>query len=311
MTATPSSTDSLRRGPNADDTLSVVTVCCTQAVADACEGAGLRGIDAIALGRAFAGAFLLMANAKRDEERLRIQIAGEGQLGQIIVDIHGDGRGRAAVQAALPAEHPLHILVHEEPRPVIAPAVGLPGTMTITRDLGVARRYQGHVDLVSAEIDEDLQAYLHESEQVRSALRVDVRLDESGRVTAAGGVMIQALPQTEDTLIDEARERLCEGAVYRSLEDGASHEALAALALGVEASQLDLGPQYERALRFECNCGPERARRVLSSLGAEDLDNLADEQAITEIRCNFCGKVTEVEADTVRDIAAALRRRTN
>ena len=307
----PLSTDSLRRGPNADDTLSVITVCCTRAVADACDGAPLRGIDAIALGRAFAGAFLLMANAKRDEERLRIQIAGEGQLGQIMVDVHGDGRGRAALQVALPPEHPLHILADERPRPVLAPVVGLPGTMTITRDLGVARRYQGHVELVSAEIDEDLQAYLLESEQVESALRVAVQLDAKGQVVAAGGVLVQALPGTEVALVEAVRERLAEGALYESLARGLSHEALAALALGVEPDALELGTALERPLRFECNCGPERARRVLSSLGAEDLDKLADEQPVTEIRCNFCGKVTEVSADAVREIASAIRQRTN
>jgi redox-regulated HSP33 family molecular chaperone len=47
---------------------------------------------------------------------------------------------------------------------------------------------------------------------------------------------------------------------------------------------------------------------VLATLGAADLDALADEQPITEIRCNFCGDVTRLDADEVREVAAKLRR---
>ncbi len=303
--------DSLRSGADAEQNLRIVTIVCPKAVLDACAGVDIRGIDAIALGRAFVGGYLLMASAKRGQERLRMQIAGEGQIGQIMVDVHGDGRGRAAVQSPLPSGHPLHILADEKPRPVVAPVVGLPGSVTLTRDLAMTRRYQGHVDLQSAEIDEDLQAYLAESEQVASALSAAVCLDEQGRVSGAVGILVQALPGTDVSEIEAVRKRLGDGTLYKALAHNPSHNDLAALALGVASGEAKLGPQQEIPVRFECNCGPQRARRVLASLGADDLDALADEQPVTEIRCNFCGRVTEVSADAVREVAAEIRKRAN
>jgi len=47
---------------------------------------------------------------------------------------------------------------------------------------------------------------------------------------------------------------------------------------------------------------------VLATLGASDLEALADEQEQTEVRCNFCGQATMVAAPEVRRLAARLRR---
>jgi molecular chaperone Hsp33 len=63
----------------------------------------------------------------------------------------------------------------------------------------------------------------------------------------------------------------------------------------------------EHEVRFECPCGPERALSVLTSLGATDLEDLADEQEQTEVRCNFCGQITSVGAADLRLLAARLR----
>ena len=60
-------------------------------------------------------------------------------------------------------------------------------------------------------------------------------------------------------------------------------------------------------LRFECACGPERALSVLSTLGADDLEDLADEAGPTEVRCSFCGAAYNVDAPALRELAQQLR----
>jgi len=303
--------DTLRRRTAAGEQLRLVTVLCPIAVAEACARSELTGIDAIALGRALISGYLLIAAAKRDDERLRIQVAGEGQVGQVLVDVQADGRGRAALQRGLEAGHPLHILLDESPRPVLGPVVGNVGSLTVTRDLGMRQQYQGHVGLVSGEIDEDLENYLAESEQIPSILRAALSLDEAGRVVHAAGILVQALPDADGELLLACRRRLKAGALHSALPTATTHDELAALALGRAESKPSVGLNAELALRFECRCGPEQARRVLSSLGADDLLALADEQPVTEIRCNFCGRTSMVDAQGVREVAASILRQTN
>jgi redox-regulated HSP33 family molecular chaperone len=51
--------------------------------------------------------------------------------------------------------------------------------------------YTSTVCIESGEIAEDLTQYLAQSEQTNSAMALGVRLDSSGRVSAAGGYLVQ------------------------------------------------------------------------------------------------------------------------
>lgn len=51
--------------------------------------------------------------------------------------------------------------------------------------------YTSTVRIESGEIAEDLTQYLAQSEQTNSAMALGVQLDSSGRVTAAGGYLVQ------------------------------------------------------------------------------------------------------------------------
>ena len=61
-------------------------------------------------------------------------------------------------------------------------------------------------------------------------------------------------------------------------------------------------------LQFRCNCGPDRARSVVSTLGAEDIEALASEQQQTEVRCEYCGLVYTLTAEELRALAVDIRR---
>ncbi|MFV8751935.1 Hsp33 family molecular chaperone HslO [Nannocystaceae bacterium ST9] len=296
--------DALLRAINEAETIRVVAATTSEAVREACRRQQARGVAAVAIGRGLTAGVLLATLAKQDRERIRIQFAGRGPAGHLMVDAHGDGRVRACLEHALAPDHPALRPDLHAARTRTAALIGGRGELVVTRELGLEQGYQGVVAIESGEIDEDLQNYLDRSEQLPSALRCEVVLDGKGEVVRAAGVLAQSFPGSPPELIAEVRERLAPGELARLIEP---HERaldeLVGFALGGEGFRRML----EYPIAFHCPCGPERAVRVLSSLGAADLDALADEQEVTEVRCNFCGNVTRLGAAEVREVAAQLR----
>lgn len=296
--------DALLRAINQPESIRVVAARTTASVREACRRQRARGAGALALGRALTAGSLLATLAKAEGERVRIQIAGDGLLGALIIDAHGDGRIRACLTSAGDGG-PSAPLDLSGPRPSLAAAVGARGHLVVTRDLGLARPYQGSVELVSGEIDEDLEHYLEHSEQLPSALRTAVILDSKGEVLRAAGVLAQSFPGSDPAVIAEVRARLG-GASLRSLLG--QHERELDELVGFALGGAGFRAMHEHGVEFHCPCGPQRARSVLTTLGAGDLEALADEQEQTEVQCNFCGEVTRLSARELRELAAQLRR---
>ncbi|PRQ03826.1 Hsp33 family molecular chaperone HslO [Enhygromyxa salina] len=295
-------TDALLRAINEPETIRVVAAITTDAVREACDRQQARGIAAVVLGRALTIGALLATLGKGERERVRIQLQGGGPVGQVVVDAHGDGRVRACLAQPLPLSHLANQLLDAEPRPSTMGAVGTRGHVTVTRDLGLSQPYQGSVALRTGEIDEDLEHYLAHSEQLPSALRAAVILDQDGQVLRAAGVLAQGFPGCDPATIAQVGERL-RGLRDLVLAHARELDELVGLALGGN----EFRRMLEHPIEFHCPCGPERALEVLSTLGPADLDALADEQPHTEVRCNFCGQTTLVAATEVRELAEQLR----
>ena len=292
------------RAINEPETVRVVAAITTRAVREACRRQEARGVAAIVIGRALTSGALLATLAKGERERVRIQLGGAGPVGQVIIDAHGDGRVRACVER-VQLDAALESAFGPGERPSTALAVGTRGHVVVTRDLGLATPYQGSVELQTGEIDDDLEHYLDTSEQLPSALRAEVVLDQHGEILRAAGILAQGFPGSDPGLIAEIRERLA-GATLRTLLSAHERDVdeLAGLALGGAPFRSML----EHPVRFHCPCGPQRALSVLATLGANDLLALADEQEQTDVRCNFCGQSTTLAAAELRELAARLRR---
>lgn len=291
--------DELLRAIKPDLSLRVVAAVTTGVVAEASARHGLKGVEVVALGRALTAACLLTTLAK-GEERMRLALRSSGPLRGLLVDCRGDGAGlgvRGCLQRRLSAaEHGQGLTV--------AAAIGASGTLTVTRDLGLEQRYQGTVDVVSGEVDRDLERYLNRSEQLPSVLACEVVLGATGTVQRAAGVLVQTFPGGETDGLERLRAALDGGGLTDLLRQDRRCEALVGFALGGE----DFEGMERSALRFRCTCGLERARGVVAILGAADVAALADEQEHTEVKCEFCGAVYVLTADDLRALAAEIRR---
>lgn len=291
--------DRLLRGLDADKAIRVVAAVTTELVREAAQRHRLRGAAAVLLGRGLTAGCLLATLTKRDDERVRIAMHGDGPLGRVLVDAHGDGRARGCFLSERVAK--LHVRL-EPGRPALGPMVGS-GQLTVTRDLGLENTYQGVVALRSGELDEDLERYLTESEQLPSVLRCHVITGPDGEVVRAAGVLAQTFPGAEPERLDRLRAALHGDGLADVLCQERSAEELVGFSLGGE----DFHAMEATALRFSCECGRQRALAVVSTLGAEDLVALADERGGTDVRCNYCGDSHAFTEAELRELAEQLR----
>ena len=236
-----------------------------------------------ALGRTLMGASMMGDSLKEENGSLTIQIKGGGPLGTILAVSDCGGNVRGYVQ------NPQVELVEKQPGKLdVGAAVGVDGTLTVIKDIGLKEPYVGSIGLFSGEIADDLAMYFVESEQIPTAcaLGVLVGLDQS--VTAAGGYLIQLLPGAGEDMIGkiEAGVRAM-GPVSQALAGGLDAEGL----LRAVLADFELEILEKHPVEYRCYCSRERVSRALISMGRKDLTELLEEQGRAELTCQFCDAV--------------------
>jgi molecular chaperone Hsp33 len=279
----------------------VVVATTTQTVREIARRHGVRGIPAVALGRAVT-AGLTLATLTKDEEQVTLQILGDGPLAGITVDARSSGRVRAYLK------HPDAVPwvgASEPARISLAQAVGSKGVVSVIRDLGLAQNYAGQSALQTGEIDSDVENYLSTSEQIDSVLRCDTLVDREGGVVASAGLLVQTLPQAEGAaLVEFIRQSIDEQRLGQVLREAAGAPTADALARRLLAPMSDSLQTLDcRPVTFACSCSRARAAATLEMLREEDLRAMILEDNQAQITCNFCGEkyiFSEGELELIR-----------
>ena len=90
------------------------------------------------------------------------------------------------------------------------------------RDVGLRENFSGTTEIASGEIDEDVERYLTDSEQIESALACDATVAETriGRVIGSAGILVQALPGEASIEVALSRGLFADGALARVVAAG-------------------------------------------------------------------------------------------
>jgi molecular chaperone Hsp33 len=253
--------------------------CITTGIVD--EAARIHGTSrtaSAALGRALTGGLLMGALVKRGQ-RVGLKFEGNGPLKKIIVEADNEGTVRGFVGVP-DAEVPF-----KDEKLNVSGAIGSQGLLTVIKDIGLKEPYQGIIKFQSGEIGEDLARYFAESEQIPSAVGLGVFVEPDGKVSAAGGFIIQTLPPTEERAVDQLIKNIRKiPTVTEFLRQGRTPEdMLAEVFSGITYHMLG-----KRNLFLRCSCGRERVERILLALGIWELQRMIAEQNETEVTCEFC-----------------------
>lgn len=231
-----------------------------------------------ALGRAMNGALLFAATMK-DKERVTLRFSGDGPLGDVVADAEGcHVRGYV--------DHPDVFLPLKNGKLDVGGGIGQ-GTLIVTRFLANAEPFNGLCELVDGEVATDLTNYLYTSEQTPASVALGVLVDKDGRVLAAGGWFIQAMPDCADEVLEKLENNvLTMPYVTELLNAGYStEEIIRKIAAGLNVSIKETTP-----VDFKCRCSREKVIDMLAGLSNKDLGEMEEEE-ISEVHCQFCNEL--------------------
>ena len=258
----------------------------------------LLPVATAALGRTLMAASMMGDALKEEKGALTLQIKGGGPLGTVLAVSDSEGNVRGYVQ------NPHVELMEKEPGKLdVGAAVGVDGTLTVIKDIGLKEPYVGSIGLFSGEIADDIAMYFVESEQIPTACALGVLVGVDQSVTSAGGYLIQLLPGADDSVIEkiEAGVRRV-GSVSRALESGMDAESL----LRAVLSDFDLEVLETHPVEYRCYCSRERVSRALISMGREELQNMIEEQGSAELTCQFCDAVYRFTKEDLEQLSANM-----
>jgi molecular chaperone Hsp33 len=166
------------------------------------------------------------------------------------------------------------------------------GTLEVVRTLYNGELHRGVVSVpIGGSMSEALMSYLQGSEQVASMLAVSCVL-EGARVVAAGGYLVQLLPEVGRAPLAIMAERLSE---FRNIDDllartdAAPSPLLEELLYGMPFTRLT-----EHGLSWKCRCSTVRVMSSLATLPKAELAELMQGEQNIELSCDFCGHTYHV-----------------
>ncbi|MBQ9599401.1 MAG: Hsp33 family molecular chaperone HslO [Clostridia bacterium] len=293
--------DKLVRGNSDDGAIRVFAAITTDLVNEAQRIHKTYPVATAALGRLLTGAAIMgAATLKNDTDSLTLQIKGEGDIKDLIAVTDSQSRVRGYISNPY-IDRPLN----KEGKLDVGGAVGQ-GYLSVIRDLGMREPYIGQIPLVSGEIADDLTYYYAKSEQIPTSVALGVLVDTDGSVLAAGGFMIQLMPEATEEMAKELEKLLKEvPPVTKMIRDGLDAEDILfeiTYGFSMLCENKFIVPKYE------CKCTRERMERALISIGKDELRSLIDEQGSAEMTCRFCDNKYNFTKEELEELLRQAKR---
>jgi molecular chaperone Hsp33 len=254
----------------------------TQTVITAMNNHKLHFAPAFFLAKLMAGASMVSSFLK-GEERVQIDIDGNGYITKLFAESLqvGESRGFARYEENK---------INEENDSLIN-YLGA-GFLRITKVLyNRSEPISGIVELQKGDISTDLAYYFTQSEQIPTAVILDVKLDDEGNILSSGGLMVHAMPGATNQEIENVYNSLKQITSFTDMIQNYTFEEIAKIVFPFEFDIIS-----NTRVDFFCRCTKES---FLSKLVTLDLKEIKEMRANNEneLVCIFCNKHYYIEND--------------
>jgi molecular chaperone Hsp33 len=288
--------DRVVRAMTADGFFRVAAIKNSTAVRTAQEHHNLSPLNAVLLGRLMSAASL-MSSFLQGEERVILEINGAGPLRHLYAEALqvGEVRGYSANPGFMPDVEGAD--AHFQ----LSDALGI-GLLKVTRI--VYNQYEpttGVVELYKGDISTDIAYYLHLSEQIPSAVVLDVVFDDEGNIKNSGGIIAQAMPGAPLSAIQEMHDSLAKlTKISEMIDDGYTPEEMLKIAVPFELIETE-----KTAVDFFCRCSMDKFKTSLKNLGADEIRSMQAD-GHNELVCKYCGTTYRLTPDDFRQMLTEL-----
>ena len=271
------------RAIDESETIKISAAITTDVVEEAAKIHKLSKTTSAALGRVLTAAAIIGSWQKNEKDSITLSINGNGPAGKIVATCKNDGYVKGYVTnpgADLPTRE-------ADGKIDVAGIVG-EGNLTLVMDTGMKKPYTGTVNLTTGEIAEDLAVYFLQSDQVPSAVGLGVLVDVDYSIKAAGGFIIQLMPDATEEQISKLEENL-KGlpSVTSILNEYHDAEKL----IEILMKDIDFKILEKREITYKCNCSREKVEDAIVSVGPREIEEILREDKKAEVSCYFCNKV--------------------
>ncbi len=232
---------------------------------------------------------ILVRESMSPDHRLQAILQGDNPRTRMIADTHPDGSTRGLIQM---------------PPDVKEMTIGEKGILQIARTLHNGSLHQGVVAVPagSTSVSPALMAYMQDSEQTVTMIAVGCHLS-NGEVAAAGGYMVQLLPELAEGPLMVMTERL------KDFQDIVPLLAQGRATPGELLAETLFGMPYttvsDSEVHFGCRCSSERLAQSLASLPRADIESLMEDGKTLDIECDYCRKRYEFSLQELRSLIDA------
>ncbi|MFO1053285.1 MAG: Hsp33 family molecular chaperone HslO [Planctomycetota bacterium] len=266
------SDDHVIREMTDDGAFRVLTLRTTDTVQAVIEAQQVSGATAFTLGEVVTAA-VLVRETMAPAHRVQVHYTDPGG-GRVIGDAHPEGRTRGLAQVGDPA---------------LGAVVRSGGLLEVFRILRAGKGHQGVVETADDDgLDSALARYFARSEQVTTFLRLGVVLDDGPqpRVLAAGGFIVQLLPEVSEPPLARMRARVEALGDFDDLLESTDADPRRLMELLVEGEvHTELA---DSPIRFGCTCNSERVVASVATLGEQELRDLLARGEELSVSCDYC-----------------------
>jgi len=280
--------DRVLRAISDDGAFRVITVESTETTRGAIDAQRVKGTLAGIFAELLTGSVLVRETMAPD---LRVQaiLQAEDQKSRMVADAQPDATTRGLVQLAGGNSERFDL--------------GEGARLQVARTLHNGALHQGVIAVPeSGSISAAFMTYMQESEQTVTMISVGSHM-AGGEIVAAGGYLVQLLPELSEDVLAIMTERLKD---FENIEPLlAQGKATAEYLLTETLYGMPYARVAEREVRFGCTCSPTRLAASLATLPKADIESMLADGKMLDIECDFCRKKYEFSPEQLRGLLSS------